>query len=56
MSYILIGIIRLSRVQTSQDQELLGKLFIVNPLALLHGRWGCYAPEKAKQQIAAVLT
>jgi hypothetical protein len=25
-------------------------------LALLHGRWGCYAPEKAMLQIAAVLT
>ena len=31
MSYILIGIIQLSRVQTCQDQELLGNLFIVNP-------------------------
>ena len=30
MSYILIGIIRLSRVQTCQGQELLDKLFIVN--------------------------
>ena len=32
MSYILIGIIRLSRVQTCQDQKLLCKLFIVNAL------------------------
>jgi hypothetical protein len=23
---------------------------------MLHGRWGCYAPEMAKLQIAAMLT